>query len=311
MTIVVMFVRPLLAAALAVGLAGLVSGCSLAASGRSDGRVEVLAAFYPLQFVAQQVGGDAVHVDNLVSPGVEPHDVELTARQVAAIDDAKLVVYLKGLQPAVDAAVDDGAKDHSFDVTTATPLKSGYVPLEDGELQQDEKGKDPHVWLDPVRLATIADAVAARLATIEPDKAATFKANAAALRGKLTALDAEYRRDLSGCKLKTIVVSHNAFGYLSARYGLVQVPITGLTPEEEPTPARLAHAARFARANGVRVIFFETLVSPKIARTLAREVGAKAEVLDPLEGLAKGSTGDYFSVMRSNLKTLEGALQCG
>ena len=304
--------RAVVTALLAVGVAAAATGCSSSDSSAAaeGGKLDVVAAFYPLQYVTQQVGGDRVSVTNLVSPGTEPHDVELSPRQVAAVTDADAVVYLRNFQPAVDDAVDSGGGDKSLDVAGVSPLKEGYVPLEEGELHEDEKGKDPHVWLDPTRLAGIADAVAKKLGGLDPDHASEYTANAKTLDAKLTALDQEYRTGLASCQEKTIVVSHNAFGYLAARYGLSQVAITGLTPEEEPSAARLAEVATYAKQNGVKVIFFETLVSPKIARALAAEVGAEAEVLDPIEGIAKDSTDDYFSVMRTNLTTLRGALSC-
>ncbi|SHN25524.1 metal ABC transporter substrate-binding protein [Cryptosporangium aurantiacum] len=303
--------RAVVTALLAVGVAAAATGCSSSdSSAAADGKLGVVAAFYPLQYVTQQVGGDHVSVTNLVEPGTEPHDVELSPKQVAQVTDADAVVYLREFQPAVDDAVDSGAKNKSLDVAGVAPLSDGYVPLEEGELHEDEKGKDPHVWLDPTRLAGIADAVAKKLGDLDPDHAAEYTANAKALNTKLGTLDAEYKSGLASCKQKTIVVSHNAFGYLAARYGLTQVPITGLTPEEEPSAARLAEVAKYAKENGVTVIFFETLVSPKIAQALASEVGAKAEVLDPIEGIAKESNDDYFSVMRTNLTTLRGALSC-
>lgn len=304
--------RAALTALLTVGVAAAATGCSSSDSSAAaeGGKLDVVAAFYPLQYVTQQVGGDWVSVTNLVSPGTEPHDVELSPQQVAEVTDADAVVYLRDFQPAVDDAVDGGAKDKSLDVAGVAPLKDGYVPLEEGELHADEEGKDPHVWLDPTRLAGIADAVAKKLGDLDPAHTSEYTANAKALDAKLTVLDQEYQTGLTSCQEKTIVVSHNAFGYLAARYGLTQVAITGLTPEEEPSAARLAEVATYAKQNGVKVIFFETLVSPKIAQALAAEVGAKAEVLDPIEGIAKGSTDDYFSVMRTNLTTLRGALSC-
>ena len=315
MIIVVMYRAPLRAAPtalLALGLAMVASGCAAVTSTdhRSDGKLQVVVAFYPLQFVAQQVGGDRVSVTNLVQPGVEPHDLELTPRQVAQVVDADAVIYLGGFQPAVDSAVTETKKRKALDVSTVSSQHDGYVPVEDGKAQKKEKGKDPHVWLDPIRMARITDAVAKKLAALDPDHAAEYTANARALDTKLTALDGEYQVGLASCVRKTIVVSHNAFGYLAERYGLNQVPITGLTPDQEASATRLAEVATYARKNGVTVIFFETLVSPKIAEALAREVGAKAEVLDPIEGLAANSQADYFTVMRSNLTTLRSALSC-
>ena len=288
---------------------GPTAACDTASAGAS-GKLDVVAAFYPLQYVTEQVGGDRVKVSNLVKPGAEPHDLELSPKQVAEIADADLAVYLHGFQPAVDEAVADHAKDKSLDAATVQALHDGFVPLEEGELHEDEKGKDPHVWLDPTRLAGIADAVAKKLGEADADHADEFTANAKALRTKLDALDGEFKSGLANCKQKTIVVSHNAFGYLADRYGLTQLAITGLTPEDEPSAGRLAEVSRFAKQNKVSVVFFETLVSDKVAKTLADEVGAKAEVLDPIEGIEAGSKDDYVSVMRSNLTTLRGALGC-
>jgi len=288
---------------------GATAACDTATAGAS-GKLNVVAAFYPLQYVTEQVGGDRVKVSNLVKPGAEPHDLELSPKQVAEIADADLAVYLHGFQPAVDEAVADHAKDKSLDAATVQALHDGFVPLEEGELHEDEKGKDPHVWLDPTRLAGIADAVAKKLGEADADHADEFTANAKALRTKLDALDGEFKSGLANCKQKTIVVSHNAFGYLADRYGLTQLAITGLTPEDEPSAGRLAEVSRFAKQNKVSVVFFETLVSDKVAKTLADEVGAKAEVLDPIEGIEAGSKDDYVSVMRSNLTTLRGALGC-
>lgn len=288
---------------------GAATACdSSAAAG--DGKLQVVAAFYPLQFVAEQVGGQNVEVKNLVKPGAEPHDLELSPKQVAQVGDADLVLYLHDFQPAVDQAVTDQAKDKSLDAATVAPLRDGFVPLEEGELHEDEKGKDPHIWLDPTRLAGVADAVAEKLGQLDPDNAAQYTENAEEVGTRLTALDDEYKQGLANCRQKTFVVSHNAFGYLAERYGLTQLAITGLTPEEEPSAARLAEVTKFAEDNNVKVIFFETLVSPKISQTLANEIGAKAEVLDPIEGLEAGSKEDYFSVMQSNLAALRGALAC-
>jgi zinc transport system substrate-binding protein len=305
--------------AAAVTALGLVTACSGQDGGGSgDAHVDVVTAFYPLQYVTEQVGGDHVHVDNLVPPGTEPHDLELSPKQVASLGEAGLVVYLSGFQPAVDDAVTGEADGHSLDVSRSAPLLAEAE--HDGHAHEDEHahddhahedgGKDLHLWLDPTRLAAVADAVAARLGEVDSDHAAEFTANAKALRAKLTTLDGEFRDGLAKCASRDIVVSHEAFGYLADRYDLHQIGIAGLSPDQEPTGARLAEVARIAKAEGVEVIFFETLVSPKIAETLAEEVGARAEVLDPLEGLEAGSEGDYISVMRSNLSTLRSALSC-
>jgi zinc transport system substrate-binding protein len=310
-------VRPL-PLLLAAGVALATLGACSSDDSSSGGKVDVVAAFYPLQFVAEKIGGDAVQVTNLAKPGVEPHDLELEPKQLAGIADADLTLYLAGFQPAVDEAVEAEAKDTSFDVATVQPLsdapEGAHEEEEENGKEEDHanEGKDPHVWLDPTRLAAIADKVAERLGAVDKDHANAYKDRAAALKKDLTALDDEFAKGLQTCARKDIVTSHAAFGYLAKRYNLTQVPISGISPEGEPSPQRVAEVAALAKEKGVTTIFFETLVSPKIAQTLATEVGAKADVLDPIEGLAADAAPgtDYLSVMRQNLVKLREALGC-
>lgn len=277
------------------------AGCS---APKPSGKIDVVAAFYPLQFLAERIGGDLVAVQDLVKPGAEPHDLELTPKQVAAIEDADLVLYLKTLQPAVDDAVKSEAPHHSLDVTTIAPL----VPMPKGSDEPD--ALDPHIWLDPVRFEAISQVVEARLAGIDPAHASTFQARETALRQDLQDINQRYAIGLANCARHDIVTSHAAFGYLAGRYRLTQIPITGLTPEAEPQPQRLADVTALAKQKGVTTIFFETLVSPKVAQTLATEVGARAEVLDPIEGVQPGTSHTYLSIMADNLGKLRTALGC-
>jgi zinc transport system substrate-binding protein len=302
--------RRLLACLLATGLLG---GCGDGA-GADAGKPEVVTAFYPLQFLSERIGGDAIAVSTLTKPGAEPHDVELNPRQVASISDAALVVYLSGFQPAVDTAVGQEA-DKAFDAATAVDLlpitEHDHGDEAPGEEHAEEAtgGKDPHVWLDPVRFATLTDRLGERLAETDPAHAADFRTRAAAVHTELTKLDGEYTAGLKTCARREIVTSHAAFNYLAQRYDLHEVGITGISPEAEPSPQRLAEVAAEAKETGATTIFFETLVSPKVAETIAREVGARTAVLDPLEGLTDPGA-DYFSVMRANLAALTEALGC-
>jgi zinc transport system substrate-binding protein len=308
---------PLTLAAVVLALGA--GACDADAAGNDPGRVDVVAAFYPLQYVAQRVGGDAVAVTNLTKPGAEPHDLELSPIQVGQVSDADLILYLKGFQPAVDEAVTQSGGDRAFDAASAVPLLDASAAGHDhageepaGEEHADEPGgKDPHLWLDPTRLATLADAVAKRLATIDPDRAADYSGRATALRADLGRLDREYADGLKSCQRRELVVSHAAFGYLADRYDLEQIGLSGLSPENEPSPRRLAEVTEEAREHKATTIFFETLVSPKVAETIAREIGADTAVLDPLEGLQPGTDGDYLSIMRNNLAALRPALGCG
>ncbi len=284
-------------------------------------RIEVVASFYPLQWMAEQVGGDRVTVSNLAPPGAEPHDLELTPTDVGRVTDADLVVFLSGFQPAVDDAV-AGASGKVFDAADTANLSLVYTPIEEHHEEGDEgaddehegegsEATDPHFWLDPLRLADVADALAVTLGELDPSGAAEFTANAEALRAHLVALDEEYQSGLASCADETLVTSHNAFGYLADRYGFTQVGISGLSPEEEPSPADLAEVVEFVRDRNVRTIYFETLVSPAVAETVAAETGAATAVLDPIEGLSDESEGDdYLAVMRSNLANLESGQSC-
>jgi zinc transport system substrate-binding protein len=293
---------------LTVILALVASACSSASSAGSDGRLKVVAGFYPLAEAAAKVGGTLVNVQNLTPPGVEPHDLELTPDEIVDIQAAGVVLYLShGFAPAVEQAV-AGAQGIIVDLLQGMALKPG-VP-EGGE---DGPVSDPHVWLDPVLYRQLVDRTERALAQARPADASTFESNARAFQAELAQLDEEYRSGLDGCARHVIVTSHAAFGYLAARYGLTQVPIAGVSPDAEPSPQRLAELAQLVRRDGVTTIFTEELVSPKVAETLANEVGVATAVLNPLEGLTgrELSAGqDYVSVMRSNLQALEQALGC-
>lgn len=267
----------------------LISLAALALSGgaAAAGRTTVVASFYPLAAAAQIVGGAAVEVTNVTPAGSEPHDVELSAGDVGRIRSAGLVLYLgEGFQPAVEHAV-EGAKGRALD------LSAGLV-----------RGADPHVWLDPLRYARIVTRIGAALG--RPQQAAAYVR-------RLRALDAEYRRGLARCARRELVTSHEAFGYLAARYGLRQVAITGLAPDTEPSPRTLERVVARVRETHATTVFAETLVSPRIADTVARETGARSAVLDPLEGLtqeelSRGQT--YLGVMRANLAAIRRGLGC-
>ncbi|MEY9906753.1 zinc transport system substrate-binding protein [Catenulispora sp. MAP12-49] len=292
------------AAVLVVVLA--LSGClKQSGSQAAAGQLDVVAGFYPFAYLAERIGGEHVAVRNLTKPGAEPHDLELTPSQVGAVSQADLAIYEKGLQPAVDAAVAENKPRAALDTATV-------VHLEDhGDLGEgDAHSADPHVWLDPVDFGRIADAVSAELQRIDPAHAADYQANQATLDAQLKALDADYRAGLAHCTRKDIVTSHAAFGYLAERYGLVQVPLAGLSPDDEPSAAHLAKIQHLIKTEGVTTVFFETLASPKTARTLAADTGTKAAVLDPIEGVKDPSAQDYLSIMRDNLAALRLALGC-
>ncbi len=282
------------------------------ASGSAKDALGVEASFYPLQWMAERVGGDRVEVSSLTPPGAEPHDLELTPSDVAGLIDADVVVYLDGFQPAVDDAVTEADADKVFDATEFADLSLTFTPIEEGEEAGEESGSvDPHFWLDPTRFATVATAFADFLGDLDPDGADAYAENAGALETELERLDAEFEAGLAACESTDLVTSHNAFGYLADRYGLEQVAITGLTPDDEPSPSDLAAVTDFVAENRVRTIYFETLVSPDIAEAIAEETGARTAVLDPIEGLDDASEGeDYLEIMRANLANLRTGQPC-
>lgn len=276
----------------------LAAGCG--SSGASaDPRLQVVAAAYPFAWVTRQVGGPDVRVSELVKPGAEPHDIELAPRQVGSLQVADLVVYLDGFQPAVDDGLRDTPARARLDVATVVTRQ----PLAGAGGEPD-----PHVWLDPVRMQALAGAVGERLAARDPAHAPAYRTRTAATVEALRQLDGTFRARLASCARIDIVTSHSAFGYLAARYGLVQRGISGLAPDAEPAPGAVASVARFAREHGVTTVFFESLVSPKVARTVAAEAGARTAVLDPVESVPPGE--DYLSVQRRNAATLHEALGC-
>ncbi|GIU99397.1 MAG: zinc ABC transporter substrate-binding protein [Actinomycetota bacterium] len=269
--------------------------------GGSDGRLDVVASVYPLAEAAERVGGDLVAVRSLTPPGVEPHDLELAPDDLVALAQADLVLVVGGgFQPAVEDALAQ-VEGEALEVVSLVPA-----------LRADG-GVDPHVWLDPMRFATIVGAVGEALAELDPEHARTYRRNAAAYRSELEALDAAFRRGLASCRSRLLVTSHAAFGYLADAYGLEQVPIAGLSPESEPSPARLAELRSLVEREGVTTIFTEELVSPAVAETLAAEAGVRTAVLSPLEGRSpeQARRGEgYVAIMRTNLERLEVALGC-
>lgn len=301
-------------AALLLTASGALAGCSAFDDpATSDDGVQVAAAFYPLAYVAERVAGDHASVENLTAPGGEPHDLELNPQETAAVAGADLVVYESGMQPAVEDAIATSAGGETLDVADVVELRPAgeHAGETEGEHAGHDHGDvDPHFWHDPLLMADLGDAVAERLAEADPEHAAAYRANAEDLRGDLKALDREYADGLARCARSTVVVAHDAFGYLG-RYGLDFEPIAGLSPGAEPTPADLARLQRLIRDDGITTVFYESLVGPDIADQLAADTGVRTAVLDPLEGLTDETADeDYLSLMRANLAALEEANGC-
>ena len=289
----------------ALGLvAGLTSACRLPKSGEHT----VVASFYPLYFIAERVAGRYNDVVDLTPPGVEPHEYELTVRQVAEIDNARVGFYEHGVAPSIDQAMDNDSPDHALDVTSVVPLAA---PVAGSGVEHTSDDKDPHFWQDPTLMAEATRAFASTMAEADPAHAAYYRAQGRRLVRDLGRVDAAYRRTLANCRVDTIVVSHDAFEYLARRYGVDVVPIAGLEPDAEPSLQRLHDLANLIRDRGVTTVFFETLASPDLAESLAGDVGARSAVLDPIEGLSSDDPdATYLTLMRQNLAAIAKAGDC-
>ncbi len=283
-----------------------------------SGQISVITTVYPLEYLARRIGGERVSVTNLTPPGSEPHTWEPSPADLASIQRAQVFIYNgAGFEPWAERVASELPEEGPVVVEASQGL--GLHALPDAALHQDdtvehlEGGLDPHVWLDPLRYAQQGEKVKQALAQADPAGEATYAANLASLKEELELLDREMAQGLASCQRDTIVVSHAAFGYLTNRYGIHQLAISGLSPDVEPSPARLREIVEQVRAVGATHIFFETLVSPRVAETIAREVGAQTLVLNPLEGLTPEELQagqDYFSIMRQNLANLRTALAC-
>jgi zinc transport system substrate-binding protein len=289
----------------------LLTGCgAVSGAPADDDERRAVAAFYPLAWVTEQVAGDQWAVSNLTAPGGEPHDLALTIEATAELADGDLVVYLSDFQPAVDDAIDANASGETLDAADVVDL----LPLDDhdhaGEDGHAHGEADPHFWQDPERMATLAQAVADRLSSLDEAGATAYQERAAGVIDELRALEREFSEGLSGCERDVVVVSHDAFGYLE-QYGIHLAPIAGLSPDAEPTPAVLAELSELIETEGLTTVFSERLASPALADSLATDLGLRTDVLDPIEGLTDETAGeDYLSLMRQNLAALQEANGC-
>lgn len=337
MNMLVTRARRHLAAVAALALAGSLASCAAlspgsdstaAASGASgaapSGALTVSTSFYPIQYLAQAIGGEHVAVTSVTPTNVEPHDFELSPKDVTALSASSLVLYVSGFQPSLDDALAQVSGPTVVDLAGSVDLVH-----HDGVEEEHEEGAtegateaateaahdhgaaaalDPHFWLDPVRMQAAAKAVEAALAQADPAHADDYAANLDTLNATLTDLNTSYSTGLGHCERTTFVTSHAAFGYLADRYSLTQASISGVDPESEPSPAELAEVKKVVESTGTTTIFTEELVSPETAQAVAAETGAQTRVLSPIESAPE--SGDYADAMRANLEELRTALSC-
>lgn len=292
---------------------------------QNEDRLKISTSFYPLYFFAKEIAGEQALVVNLTKGGVDAHDFEPSVKDLQQINDSQLLI-LNGV--GFEAWFEKFSAQVSGQVqvlNTATELAylsgAGDEHDEDeheGENEHEEDGHehgdiDPHVWLDPVLAQGQVRAIAAKMIELDQNNAATYRQNKERLLQELEKLNQEFEQGLASCQQNSIVSSHMAFAYQAKRYGFEQIAITGLNPEEEPSSAKLAEISRLAKNLGIKYIFFENLLSPKLAETIAEEVGAQTLVAHPLENLTsaeEAAGANYFSVQRQNLTNLRQAMNC-
>ena len=290
-------------------------------------KVSVVATFYPLADFARNVGGEYVDVVSVVPAGVEPHDYEPTPQDVLKAYEADIFLlngagfdaWAEKIRPELEKR---GVKVLQMsELVTLLPGSheeheeeaDHEENMHEDEHEHEEGLYDPHFWLDPVLAEKQVEAIALAMSEKDAAHQAEYVKQSGVFLGKLAALDALYRSEMATCKLDTVVTSHNAFAYLAQRYGFATLSVSGLSPEAEASPRRLAEITTLVREKGIKHIFFETLVSPKVAETLAREVGAETLVFNPLEGLTAEEQlagMDYLAIMKLNLESLKQARQC-
>ncbi len=302
------------------GLALLLTGCggnSGNATGSADSqKLKVVTTFYPMYEFSRQVGGEHADVVALIPPGAEPHDWEPSAKDMAQVKEADVFVYNGIVEGWAEQALSSAANDKRVVVEASKGIDLMEGLPEEEEEGHDHEGEDghvldPHVWLDPVLAQKEVESIQAAFEKADPANKEDYKKNADAYIAKLKELDTAYRTGLEGVKRKEFVTQHAAFSYLAKQYGLAQVPIAGLSPDQEPSPDKMADIVKFAKDHQVKTIFFETLVDPKVAQTVANEIGAKTDVLNPIEGLTdedKQNNLDYIGIMKNNLEALKKAL---
>ena len=275
----------------------LLTGCQAPAT---QPHLSVVAGLYPYAYLVQAIGGSLVNVTNLTAPGAEPHDLELTARQIIAVAESDLTITYPGFQPALDAAIDQADESRLL-----------VVPAVLGLLDDPQSSIDPHVWLDPSKMIILAQTITTRLSELDPANQATYLDRGDQLVTELTKIDQQYSFGLTTCQHRQFITTHDAFSYLAARYRLTQIAIAGISPDAEPSPKRVAEIQDIAESNGITTVFFETLASPELAEVIAGDLGLATDVLDPIEGISDESRGsNYREIMLSNLEALRQANGC-
>ena len=284
-------------------------GCTSNMQKNSDdkGKFKIYTSIYPLYDFATKVGGDRVSVTNLVPAGTEPHDYELSTTDMINLEKADMLIYNgAGIENWSDKVISSIENKNIVYVKTSQGLDL-YTQDNNSDDGHNHGHIDPHTWLSIKNAKKEMENIKDALVKMDPENSDYYEANYKTYAKKFNELENKYKETLDPILNKSIIVAHEAFGYLCRDYDIDQVGIEGLTPDSEPSPARMKKIIKFAKDNNIKTIFFEELVSPKVANTIAKEVGADTAVLNPLEGLSEDEIKngeDYFSVMEENLNAI-------
>ena len=292
-------------------------GCGNQEATKDSTKLQIVTSFYPMYDFTQNVAGDNAEVSVLMKAGTEPHDYEPSAKDIAKIADSDVFVYnSKEMETWVSSVLTniDTKKTVVVDASQGIDLLEG--DHSDDETEAEHGGHshahDPHIWLNPVLAQKQVDTIKEGIIKADTKNKETYEKNALAYKEKLAALNEKFEMGLKNAENRTFVTQHAAFAYLANRYDLEQVAIAGLSPDQEPSPAKLAELNDFIKENNIKIIYFAETASPKIAKTVANETGAKLEVLSPIEGITQEEQEkgvDYIKVMEKNLEALEKAIK--
>ncbi len=299
--------KSILAALLVLSI--LLAGCASSSppASPSSGAPALVASFLPIYLIVQPVAGNISTVNILLPPGAEPHDYEPTPNDLKVLSNASILFYdSPDLEPwALKLAQAANPSIHLSPLSSAVHLHSA--------TETGTGATDPHIWLSPSHVINETIYVRDQLISADPPHAAQYTANAGAQITRLQVLDSEYRAGLSNCKSRILITTHAALGYLAEDYNLTMVPIAGISPDEEPSPAALEQVIKTGKSTHATVVFTEPGVSPKLGQAVASELNVSTLAFNPLEILtpeeiANGT--DYISIMRSNLGVLRQGLVC-
>ncbi|HWR61089.1 MAG TPA: zinc ABC transporter substrate-binding protein [Clostridia bacterium] len=301
-----------------VMLAMAMSGCTGPGKKPDDGRFGIYASFYPMYFIAGEIAGEKAAVKVMVPAGAEPHDWEPTPKFAAELKAADIIVYNgTGMETWMEKIlpVIEGGDTRLVDASRGIELLESEEHEEaegQDEPEEHEHGLyDPHVWVSPMRLLQQAGNVYEAIVEADPQNEEYYEANMKELTTRLEKLDRDIRETSKSFRSNVIVVSHEAFGYFAEDYGLRQVAIRGINPQDEPSLSKMAELAEICRENNVRYVFFEKLTGPELSEALAGEVGAGTLVLNDAAGISEEDIKagkDYITVMYENLDNLKKAL---